>query len=58
MTPETWRKSTYSGTDHNCVEVALAPVEVGVRDSKAPAAGELQVSPAGWRSFLLSVAEG
>lgn len=29
-----WRRSTFSGAQTNCVEVALAVDAVGVRDSK------------------------
>jgi uncharacterized protein DUF397 len=46
-----WRKSTYSGHEDNCVEVALGPV-VGVRDTKARSAGQLTVSSAAWQSVL------
>jgi hypothetical protein len=38
-----WRKSTFSGTEGECVEIAHAdgsPV-VGIRDSKNPTAGHL-----------------
>jgi len=51
-----WRKSSYSGsTQHteNCVEAAAIPGGmVAVRDSKAPSAGYITVSPAAWRQFL------
>ncbi|MFD9893969.1 DUF397 domain-containing protein [Amycolatopsis sp. NPDC059027] len=50
-----WRKSSYSsgdGAKGNCVEVALFPGLVGVRDSKAPAAGALAVSPKAWRHLV------
>lgn len=53
--PETiWRKSSYSnGTeDGACVEVALAPGAVRVRDSKNPRAGHLVLDRATWRAFL------
>ncbi|MFJ5987345.1 DUF397 domain-containing protein [Lentzea sp. NPDC092896] len=46
-----WRKSTYSGSSNNCVEVGKG---VGIRDSKAPAA-HIPVSPAAWSAFLRSV---
>jgi hypothetical protein len=46
-----WRKSSYSGHEDNCVEVALGAV-VGVRDTKARAAGQLSVSSAAWQSVL------
>lgn len=46
-----WRKSSYSGPNDNCVEVALGPV-VGVRDTKARHAGQLTVSARAWRSVL------
>ena len=43
-----WRKSSYSATDSDCVEVGRG---VGIRDSKAPAA-HLPVVPAAWEAFL------
>ncbi|OXM71704.1 DUF397 domain-containing protein [Amycolatopsis vastitatis] len=48
-----WRKSSYSGGNNgNCVEVALNTELVGVRDSKAPASGELAVPAEAWATFL------
>lgn len=44
----TWRKSSYSGSSNNCVEVAQG---VGIRDSKAPAT-HLPVSANAWSAFL------
>jgi hypothetical protein len=48
-----WRKSSYSGQDGNCVEVArdLAGL-VAVRDSKAPDGAKLVISQAAWRMFI------
>lgn len=39
-----WRKSSYSGAESNCVEVAFPDTVVGLRDSKNPDAGHLTVS--------------
>ena len=51
-----WHKSSYSGQNGNCVEVARnLPVLVAVRDSKAPDRSNLLVSPETWRSFLLTL---
>ncbi|SCL16057.1 protein of unknown function [Micromonospora rhizosphaerae] len=49
----TWRKSTRSGTQGDCVEVAdnLAGV-VGVRDSKDPTGPVLTFDPQTWQAFL------
>lgn len=47
-----WRKSSYSGTDSNCVEVAPTPGATDVRDSKNPDSGELHVPRAAWRAFV------
>ncbi|GLY52116.1 DUF397 domain-containing protein [Lentzea sp. NBRC 102530] len=45
-----WRKSSYSGSSNNCVEIGRG---VGIRDSKAPAT-HLPVSAAAWSAFLRS----
>ncbi|MEV4869449.1 DUF397 domain-containing protein [Streptomyces syringium] len=47
-----WFKSTYSGTDSNCVEVAHAPGVISVRDSKNPCGPVLVFGSAAWNAFL------
>ncbi|WP_128428211.1 DUF397 domain-containing protein [Streptomyces cyaneus] len=53
-TPElTWFKSSYSSASgDDCVEVALTPTAIHVRDSKAPKECQLELSPENWRTFL------
>lgn len=41
-----WHKASYSSANSNCVEIARPAHAVGVRDSKAPDAGQLLVSAA------------
>ncbi|MEV6619635.1 DUF397 domain-containing protein [Amycolatopsis sp. NPDC051106] len=56
-----WRKSSYSGGSGNngdCVEVAFTAATIAARDSKAPAAGALEVPPAAWSAFLSAVTPG
>jgi Domain of unknown function (DUF397) len=55
-----WRKSSYSGYNGDCVEVAvLRPGQVGVRDSKAHGSGPvLRLSSAEWTAFLTLVRAG
>jgi Domain of unknown function (DUF397) len=55
-----WRKSSYSGYNGNCVEVAdLEAGRVGVRDSKAGAGSPvLEFSRTDWAAFLVSVKDG
>jgi hypothetical protein len=43
-----WRKSSYSGTGDNCVEIGRG---IGIRDSKAPST-HLPVSREAWTAFL------
>ncbi|WP_152603766.1 DUF397 domain-containing protein [Amycolatopsis rifamycinica] len=46
----TWRKSSYSATEGECVEIYLAE-SVGVRDTKARHLGQLTVSRAAWAAL-------
>jgi hypothetical protein len=53
-----WRKSSYSGgASGNCVEVATLTSAVAVRDSKAPHAGLLLITPATWQALRIAVAD-
>lgn len=49
-----WRKSSFSdGTNAgNCVEMALSPAAVAVRDSKNPDGPHLEFPHLHWRRFL------
>jgi uncharacterized protein DUF397 len=59
-TPElSWFKSSYSGGDgDNCVEVALRPEAVRIRDSKDKRIHPLTVTPKAWAAFTALAAEG
>jgi hypothetical protein len=50
-----WFKSSYSGDQGECVEIALAPDTIHIRDSKTPTAPPLQVTPTTWSTFLGSL---
>lgn len=52
-TPElSWFKSSYSGGDgDNCVEVAVRPEAVHIRDSKDKGIRPLVVTPGSWAAF-------
>lgn len=54
-TPWSWRKSSRSTTNGDCVEVARPDDIVGVRDSKNRAGAYLTVTPAAFGAFLASV---
>jgi len=46
-----WRKSSYSGGEGNCVEVADHGNRVLVRDTKNKAGAILRFCPDAWRRF-------
>ncbi|WP_075925663.1 DUF397 domain-containing protein [Nocardiopsis sp. CNR-923] len=50
--PTDFRKSSYSGHDQNCVEVADLPCGAAVRDSKNPSRCHLPFPSAEWDAFL------
>jgi predicted secreted Zn-dependent protease len=53
-----WRRSSYTGANGNCVEVAQLPAVVAVRDSKDPDGPRLACSPQEWRAFVAGVKAG
>jgi hypothetical protein len=51
-----WFKSSYSsGQGGECLEAALTPTTIHIRDSKNPKAPALQVTPTTWTEFLGSL---
>lgn len=55
----TWFKSSYSGGDgDNCVEVAVRPGTVHIRDSKDRRIRPLTVTPEAWTAFAGLVTGG
>jgi hypothetical protein len=50
-----WRRSTYSGSNGNCVEVGTDGPAVLVRDTKDREAGTLAFTDNAWASFTASL---
>ena len=55
MTYLNWRKSTYSLSNGNCVEVGAGQGAVAVRDSRDPDGPVIDVSPRAWVTFIAYV---
>lgn len=55
-----WRKSSYSGglNDDACVELARLADEIGIRDSKDPEGGRLEVRREAFAALLVRVKRG
>ncbi|GGV79001.1 hypothetical protein GCM10010294_49020 [Streptomyces griseoloalbus] len=53
-----WFKSSYSGSENdNCVEVAVRPGAVHIRDSKDKRIRPLIVTPKAWAAFAALAAD-
>lgn len=53
-----WHTSSRSNANRDCVEVAVVPGQVGVRDSKNRSGAALVLSPSGWRAFVEDLQRG
>ncbi|MET8658383.1 DUF397 domain-containing protein [Streptomyces griseus] len=53
-----WRKSSYSGHDGDCVEVAELGVAVGIRDSKVPQGDAVSVDRRAMAVFVSALTSG
>ncbi|HMH94802.1 MAG TPA: DUF397 domain-containing protein [Streptosporangiaceae bacterium] len=53
-----WHKSSYSGAQNNCVEVAPLREGAAVRDSKDSEGPVLRFSADAWRAFLGALKSG
>lgn len=53
-----FRKSSYSGSGDNCVEIAELPQGAALRDSKYPEKGHFTIPSVEWAAFLDAAREG
>jgi hypothetical protein len=53
-----WRKSSYTSSEGNCVEVAFVDPAIAVRDSKDPGGPALAFGRRAWREFAAAVKRG
>jgi hypothetical protein len=56
--PLEWRKSSYSGSNANCIEVAFVDGNIALRDSKDPYGLVLAFTPAEWQAFISGACDG
>jgi len=58
QTTAPWRKSTYSGSNGNCLEVAPTEDGVAIRNSNRPEAGIIPFTHAELDAFLKGAKDG
>ncbi|WP_073932870.1 DUF397 domain-containing protein [Streptomyces sp. CB02400] len=59
-TPETWQRSSYSGSGdgNNCVEIARSPTRTAIRDSKHPTHAPLSFPSPAFNTFVEALKTG
>lgn len=57
ITPENWRKSSYSGggDGNDCVEIATSPTHIAIRDSKTPTRATLTFPTEAFTPFITAL---
>lgn len=58
MTPPTWRKSSFSGSNGACVSVADLGDTAAIRNSNHPDRGLLRIGPAAIAAFIDACSAG
>lgn len=58
VSPVTWRKSSHSSGNGECVEVANLGASIGVRDSKDQQGPALLFPPSAWQTFSRRIKQG
>jgi Domain of unknown function (DUF397) len=58
LSDATWFRSSFSGTHGHCVEIAILPDAVVVRDSKNPNGTTLIFTPDEWEAFVAGAKNG
>ncbi|GAA4152891.1 DUF397 domain-containing protein [Actinomadura keratinilytica] len=58
VSPTTWRKSSHSGPEYNCVEAAFLPGAVALRDSRDPDGPKLVLASTAWHSLNADIKAG
>lgn len=56
LTGATWRKSSYSGGEGQCVELAYTETWAAIQDSKNPDGPAMVIKPAQFRAFVRAIA--
>jgi hypothetical protein len=56
--PGRWRKSSYSGTNGSCVEIADLAADIAIRNSNYPDAGTLTFPTSTMRAFVTTCKSG
>ncbi|MFI9587849.1 DUF397 domain-containing protein [Streptomyces sp. NPDC052236] len=58
LSAASWRKSSRSGPENNCIEITDLPGGIVVRDSKDTGRGPLRFPVGPWGAFQQAVADG